>query len=142
MQIIPFQSLWSHLSIYVRKSKQPMCNLVIPCTRFCLSIIGIPEFTRRSVSLFPLFCVQDDESLMRSLFQQLLDDETDDAARRNLIKFLKEFCNFSTSLQPSERDHFFQVREYWLQLNCLHVCPMSHIIMHIASSYHGTQKYL
>lgn len=46
---------------------------------------------------------------MRSLFQQLTDDETDDAARRNLVKFLKEFCMFSSSLQPSERDHFFQV---------------------------------
>lgn len=46
---------------------------------------------------------------MKIMFQQLTDDETDDAARRDLIKFLKEMCMFSSTLQASDRENFFQV---------------------------------
>ena len=46
---------------------------------------------------------------MKVLFQQLTDDETDDSARRNLVRFLKEFCTFSSTLQASERDQFYHV---------------------------------
>ena len=43
------------------------------------------------------------------MFQQLTDDETDDAARRDLVKFLKEMCTFSSTLQANEREAFYQV---------------------------------
>lgn len=47
--------------------------------------------------------------MIKVMFQQLTDDETDDAARKDLVKFLKEMCSFSSTLQAADRDLFFQV---------------------------------
>jgi len=63
---------------------------------------------------------------MKILFQQLTDDETDDAARRDLVKFLKEMCMFSSTLQASDREPFFQVvltfpRLTSIFFNCLEI---------------------
>lgn len=71
---------------------------------------------------------------MKSLFHQLTDDETDDAARRNLIKFLKEFCMFSSSLQASERDQFFQVSPIYLctcYLRILYALLLLHLLQNV-----------
>ena len=38
-----------------------------------------------------------------------MDDETDDSHRRDLVLFLKEFCTFSQTLQPQNRESFFKV---------------------------------
>jgi len=43
------------------------------------------------------------------LFSELVDDETDDSRRRDLVLFLKEFCTFSQALQVQSRDTFFKV---------------------------------
>ncbi|XP_067942680.1 serine/threonine-protein phosphatase 4 regulatory subunit 3A-like isoform X2 [Watersipora subatra] len=53
--------------------------------------------------------LQDDEKMIKVMFQQLTDDETDDAARRDLVKFLKEMCTFSATLQAPDREAFFQM---------------------------------
>ena len=55
------------------------------------------------------FSFQEDEKFLRSLFDQLVDEETDDGKRRDLVFFLKEFCTFSQILQPASRDTFFKV---------------------------------
>ena len=47
---------------------------------------------------------------MTTLFTQLTDDDTTDEHRRDLVMFLKEFCNLSQSLQQTGRDNFFKVR--------------------------------
>ncbi|GAB1601506.1 serine/threonine-protein phosphatase 4 regulatory subunit 3A-like isoform X2 [Argonauta hians] len=52
--------------------------------------------------------IQEDEKFLNSLFSQLTDDETDDEKRRELVLFLKEFCTFSQTLQPQNRDSFFK----------------------------------
>ncbi|XP_052827675.1 serine/threonine-protein phosphatase 4 regulatory subunit 3A isoform X3 [Octopus bimaculoides] len=52
--------------------------------------------------------IQEDEKFLNSLFTQLTDDETDDEKRRELVLFLKEFCTFSQTLQPQNRDSFFK----------------------------------
>jgi len=78
-----------------------------------------------------LFCIdkQADESFLQSLFSRLNDDEDeegddgkerddndddddDDAKlrrRRDVVQFLKEFCLFSQTLAPQNRDSFFKV---------------------------------
>ncbi|VDN29250.1 unnamed protein product, partial [Gongylonema pulchrum] len=45
--------------------------------------------------------LQDDKQLLKDLFDQLKDSETTPERRKDLAMFLKEFCCFSTSLQPN-----------------------------------------
>ncbi|MGH0174984.1 UNVERIFIED_CONTAM: hypothetical protein FKN15_069959 [Acipenser sinensis] len=51
---------------------------------------------------------QDDEKFLTDLFAQLTDEATDDDKRHELVNFLKEFCAFSQTLQPQNRDAFFK----------------------------------
>uniref|UniRef100_A0A8C9XQ38 Serine/threonine-protein phosphatase 4 regulatory subunit 3 n=1 Tax=Sander lucioperca TaxID=283035 RepID=A0A8C9XQ38_SANLU len=52
--------------------------------------------------------LQDDEKFLTDLFAQLTDEATDDDKRHELVNFLKEFCAFSQTLQPQNRDAFFK----------------------------------
>lgn len=52
--------------------------------------------------------IQEDEKFLRTLFAQIIDDTTDHSKRRDLVLFLKEFCTFSQTLQPQNRDNFFK----------------------------------
>ncbi|XP_069787587.1 serine/threonine-protein phosphatase 4 regulatory subunit 3B-like isoform X2 [Narcine bancroftii] len=52
--------------------------------------------------------LQEDEKFLTELFAQLTDEATDDHKRRELVNFLKEFCAFSQTLQPQNRDAFFK----------------------------------
>uniref|UniRef100_A0A8C7XX21 Serine/threonine-protein phosphatase 4 regulatory subunit 3 n=1 Tax=Oryzias sinensis TaxID=183150 RepID=A0A8C7XX21_9TELE len=52
--------------------------------------------------------LQDDEKFLTDLFAQLTDESTDDDKRHELVSFLKEFCAFSQTLQPQNRDAFFK----------------------------------
>ena len=77
-----------------------------------------------------LHVIQADESFMQSLFKGLNDDDNDDddediecrdtddddagddaklRRRRDVAQFLKEFCLFSQTLAPQNRDGFFKV---------------------------------
>ncbi|XP_041066236.1 serine/threonine-protein phosphatase 4 regulatory subunit 3 isoform X2 [Carcharodon carcharias] len=51
---------------------------------------------------------QEDEKFLTELFAQLTDEATDDNKRRELVNFFKEFCAFSQTLQPQNRDAFFK----------------------------------
>jgi protein phosphatase-4 regulatory subunit 3 len=53
--------------------------------------------------------LQDNEAFLQSMFSQLVDDETDDVKRRELVLFLKEFCTFSQTLQPQNRETFLKI---------------------------------
>ncbi|XP_074643917.1 serine/threonine-protein phosphatase 4 regulatory subunit 3-like [Tubulanus polymorphus] len=53
--------------------------------------------------------IQNDEKFLKQLFAQLKDDETGDEKRRDLVFFLKEFCTFSQTLQPQNRDSFLKI---------------------------------
>ncbi|XP_070334558.1 serine/threonine-protein phosphatase 4 regulatory subunit 3B isoform X2 [Odocoileus virginianus] len=52
--------------------------------------------------------LQEDEKFLSEVFAQLTDEATDDDKRRELVNFFKEFCAFSQTLQPQNRDAFFK----------------------------------
>lgn len=46
---------------------------------------------------------------MAELFTQLTDEATSDLKRRDLVLFLREFCNFSQNLQPQAKEAFYKI---------------------------------
>ncbi|XP_037794210.1 serine/threonine-protein phosphatase 4 regulatory subunit 3A-like [Penaeus monodon] len=53
--------------------------------------------------------IQEDERFLSELFHQLSSDEdVPMEKRRDLVLFLKEFCTFSQTLQPTSREAFFK----------------------------------
>jgi protein phosphatase-4 regulatory subunit 3 len=52
--------------------------------------------------------IQDDEKFLTELFRQLTDENTPDGKRRDLVLFLKEYCNFSQNLQPQGKEAFYK----------------------------------
>ncbi|XP_043272753.1 serine/threonine-protein phosphatase 4 regulatory subunit 3 isoform X1 [Venturia canescens] len=52
--------------------------------------------------------IQDDERFLTELFRQLTDESTSIGKRRELVLFLKEFCNFSQNLQPQGKEAFYR----------------------------------
>ncbi|XP_043911185.1 serine/threonine-protein phosphatase 4 regulatory subunit 3B isoform X4 [Protopterus annectens] len=66
---------------------------------------------------------QEDEKFLSEVFAQLTDEATDDDKRRELVNFFKEFCAFSQTLQPQNRDAFFKT------LANLGILPALEIVM-------------
>ncbi|KAJ9596111.1 hypothetical protein L9F63_012695, partial [Diploptera punctata] len=52
--------------------------------------------------------IQEDLKFLSELFAQLTDEGTDEQKRRDLVLFLKEFCNFSQNLQPQGKESFYK----------------------------------
>jgi len=52
--------------------------------------------------------VQEDEHFLTQLFTLIPDETTSQERRRDLVLFLKEFCLFSQTLQPQNRENFFK----------------------------------
>lgn len=52
--------------------------------------------------------LQEDDTFLQCLFQQITDDEIDDDKRTDLVRFLKEFCHFSQTLQPESKAIFLK----------------------------------
>ncbi|XP_018432153.1 PREDICTED: serine/threonine-protein phosphatase 4 regulatory subunit 3B isoform X6 [Nanorana parkeri] len=67
--------------------------------------------------------LQEDEKFLSEVFAQLTDEATDDEKRRELVSFFKEFCAFSQTLQPQNRDAFFKT------LANLGILPALEIVM-------------
>uniref|UniRef100_A0A8C8DUA0 Serine/threonine-protein phosphatase 4 regulatory subunit 3 n=1 Tax=Oryzias sinensis TaxID=183150 RepID=A0A8C8DUA0_9TELE len=67
--------------------------------------------------------LQEDEKFLTEVFAQLTDEATDDSKRRELVNFVKEFCAFSQTLQPQNRDAFFKT------LANLGILPALEIVM-------------
>ncbi|XP_055783622.1 serine/threonine-protein phosphatase 4 regulatory subunit 3-like isoform X1 [Salvelinus fontinalis] len=67
--------------------------------------------------------LQEDEKFLTEVFAQLTDEATDDGKRRELVNFFKEFCAFSQTLQPQNRDAFFKT------LANLGILPALEIVM-------------
>lgn len=51
--------------------------------------------------------IQEDGEFLKILFNQIITDTVDLDRKRDLILFLKEFCSFSHTIQPKQRDGFF-----------------------------------
>lgn len=63
-------------------------------------------------SLFFNIFFQNDKELMKQLFDELRNPSITPKRQRDLTNFLKEFCSFAHSLQPSGpqgREQFFKV---------------------------------
>ncbi|XP_030626763.1 serine/threonine-protein phosphatase 4 regulatory subunit 3B isoform X4 [Chanos chanos] len=67
--------------------------------------------------------LQEDERFLTEVFAQLTDEATEDSKRRELVNFFKEFCAFSQTLQPQNRDAFFKT------LANLGILPALEIVM-------------
>ena len=52
--------------------------------------------------------ILDDDKFLADLFAQLKDARTSEDRRKELVLFLKEFCQFSQTLQPQSRDSFYK----------------------------------
>ncbi|XP_072390533.1 serine/threonine-protein phosphatase 4 regulatory subunit 3 [Diabrotica undecimpunctata] len=52
--------------------------------------------------------VQEDEKFLTELFSILTDIHTPNTKRRDLVLFLKEFCNYSQNLQPQAKETFYK----------------------------------
>jgi hypothetical protein len=70
-----------------------------------------------------MFYVQDDDKFLNDVFVQLMDESISDEKRRDLVMFLKEFCNFSQNLQPQGKEAFYKVSSYsWWSLSGRVLC--------------------
>lgn len=58
---------------------------------------------------YVVYRVQEDERFLNELFVHLGSEEVNIDKRRDLILFLKEFCTFSQTLQPPNRENFYKV---------------------------------
>nr|XP_057914563.1 serine/threonine-protein phosphatase 4 regulatory subunit 3-like isoform X2 [Doryrhamphus excisus] len=67
--------------------------------------------------------LQEDEKFLTEVFAQLTDESTEESKRRELVNFVKEFCAFSQTLQPQNRDAFFKM------LANLGILPALEIVM-------------
>uniref|UniRef100_A0A8C5AQK4 Serine/threonine-protein phosphatase 4 regulatory subunit 3-like central domain-containing protein n=1 Tax=Gadus morhua TaxID=8049 RepID=A0A8C5AQK4_GADMO len=67
--------------------------------------------------------LQEDEKFLTEVFAQLTDEATEASKRRELVNFFKEFCAFSQTLQPQNRDAFFKT------LANLGILPALEIVM-------------
>jgi len=52
--------------------------------------------------------IQEDETFLTDLFNQLKEPHTPECKRKDLVLFLKEFCHFSQTLQPQSRESFYK----------------------------------
>jgi protein phosphatase-4 regulatory subunit 3 len=52
--------------------------------------------------------IQEDEKFLTDLFNQLREPQTPEDRRKELVLFLKEFCQFSQTLQPQSRESFYK----------------------------------
>lgn len=52
--------------------------------------------------------LQDDEKFLTEIFTMLTDVNTSASKRRDLVLFLKEFCNYSQNLQPQAKETFYK----------------------------------
>ncbi|XP_026462673.1 serine/threonine-protein phosphatase 4 regulatory subunit 3-like [Ctenocephalides felis] len=52
--------------------------------------------------------IQEDERFLTDLFSLLTNEKTSDLKRRDLVLFLKEFCNFSQNLQQPGKEAFYK----------------------------------
>jgi len=59
--------------------------------------------------MYNCMTLQEDEKFLNDLFVQLSADDVSVDKRRDLILFLKEFCTFSQTLQPPNRENFYKV---------------------------------
>ncbi|KAM4730518.1 serine/threonine-protein phosphatase 4 regulatory subunit 3B [Anableps anableps] len=67
--------------------------------------------------------LQEDEKFLTEVFAQLTDEATEECKRRELVNFVKEFCAFSQTLQPQNRDAFYKT------LANLGILPALEIVM-------------
>ncbi|XP_055848606.1 serine/threonine-protein phosphatase 4 regulatory subunit 3 isoform X2 [Episyrphus balteatus] len=70
--------------------------------------------------------IQEDERFLVDMFTLLTDPNTSEAKRRDIVLFLKEFCNYAQNLQPPGKDSFYKT------LTCLGILQALEITLIMA----------
>lgn len=52
--------------------------------------------------------IQENADFLQNLFNQIISNETSTERKRELVLFLREYCIFSQSIQPKQRESFFK----------------------------------
>lgn len=52
--------------------------------------------------------IQEDSEFLQNLFNQIISSETGLERKRELVLFLREYCIFSQTIQPKQRENFFK----------------------------------
>lgn len=52
--------------------------------------------------------IQEDGEFLQDLFNQIISSDTGTERKRELVLFLREYCIFSQTIQPKQRDSFFK----------------------------------
>ncbi|CAB3383793.1 Hypothetical predicted protein [Cloeon dipterum] len=52
--------------------------------------------------------IQEDDKFLTAVFVQLMDEALEASKKRDLVLFIKEFCNFSQNLQPQGKEAFYK----------------------------------
>lgn len=52
--------------------------------------------------------IQENGEFLQNLFNQIISNETGVERKRELVQFLKEYCTFSQTIQPKQRESFFK----------------------------------
>ncbi|KAG7465788.1 hypothetical protein MATL_G00157310 [Megalops atlanticus] len=98
------ENMLSTLHSFIFFNKVEIVGMLQACA---LRYSGV-TFSHSRTARFESCCREDDEKFLTDLFAQLTDEATDDDKRHELVNFLKEFCAFSQTLQPQNRDAFFK----------------------------------
>lgn len=53
--------------------------------------------------------IQEDVDFLQNLFNQIISSETSLERKRELVQFLREYCMFSQTIQPKQRECFFKI---------------------------------
>ncbi len=96
----------STLSSFIFFNKVEIVTLIQEDEKFLTELFNqvCLETTKRR---FPIFNL-----LFLPISPKLTDENTDDATRNESVRFLKEFCTFSQTLQPQSRESFFKVSAF------------------------------
>jgi len=82
---------WGHLNF------EKHCT---PCGHLFFYLLYFTDFS---------FVLQEDERFLTEVMNLLTDEATSDAKRRDLMLFLREFCNYSQNLQPPGKETFYKI---------------------------------
>lgn len=69
--------------------------------------------------------IQENGEFLQNLFNQIISSETSSERKRELVLFLREYCMFSQTIQPKQRENFFKTLASYKILSAVEVALSS-----------------
>lgn len=69
--------------------------------------------------------IQDDEKFLPDLLSLIMEEKTSDGRRRDLVLFLREYCQFAQNLQPQAKENFYK------SLSSLGILPALEVVLSV-----------